>query len=63
MHPMKLSRADSLKKRDRVGLRNVGTFLHHEAAVCPNRCHWMLSPRKLQDMLWDVKGKEKSLGR
>lgn len=36
---------------DRVSLRNVGTFLHLEAAVCPSSCHRMLSPRKLQDML------------
>ena len=36
---------------DRVSLRNVGTFFNLEAAVCPSRCHGMLSPRKLQDML------------
>jgi len=45
---------------DRVSLRNVGTILHLEAAACPSRCYWMLSPRKLQDTLWDVDGKWRS---
>jgi len=47
---------------DRVSLRNVGTFLHLAAAVFPSICHWTLSPRKLQNTLWDVQGKGTSLG-
>ena len=38
-----------------LGTRNVGTLPHPDAAICPRRLHWILSPRMREDYVRKVK--------
>jgi len=37
-----------------VSSRKIGKPSHSDAAVCPGKFHWILSPRKLQDLHYDM---------
>ena len=42
---------------DGVSSWNIGRPSHLDTAVCPRKCHWILSLRKLKDLSYENNGK------